>query len=410
MSATAARRIEIGVSSALRPARRLSGLERAWLTADSLEPPFAFALVFEGRGDLSEARWRDALDRASAANPGCRVRLAGVLGWTRWEITARTPTLRAVESDWDGRSPAGAAFLERPFDARGGEVVEVVLLPGDEARPDRVAVRVLHAAMDGRGVLAFAEDLLAAVNGREPIGSAAGPQTDAGLARDAGGQPAEAPPRTWASPTGPASATRGGTTWARVSLDGSFKRLLPRAVAALWAASRAHTDGPLRLEIPVDLRRHAPGLRSTANLSGIFPLTLEAPPDLQSLDAAIRQAVEGLDYCGAPLRAGIARWLPLSLLARGGRDGAAEGLETDLFEVSATLSNMGRLALETLGGPVFAPERAYIIPPGNQGLPLLMVLTGHERGLEICAAGPLALCGEGRLEALLTAMAEALRG
>lgn len=78
--------------------------------------------------------------------------------------------------------------------------------------------------------------------------------------------------------------------------------------------------------------------------------------------------------------------------------------------MSATLSNLGRLDLEAMGGPAFRPERAFILPPGNQGLPLLMVLVGHARGLEIAAAGPRALCGDGRLEALLADMAGFIRG
>jgi hypothetical protein len=387
--------------------RPLSGLERAWLTADRMAPPFALTLVIEGEGDTDEARWRAALAQASAANPGCRLRLTGALGWTRWREVEAPPPLTRLVCDWDGRGPAGAPFLAAPLGSRRGAPVEVLLLPG---QTPRVVLRVLHALMDGRGVLAFAEDLVRCVNGQPPIGSVAGPQTDEDLARAAGGAPAPAPARAWGSPTGASSGASGGT-WARVRVEGRQRQLMPRALAALWTASRAWTDAPLRVEVPVDLRRYAPGLRSTANLSGILALALEGPeaPEVDALAAALAAAVDAGEACGAPLRAAGVRWLPLGLLTRGGLRGAREGLSTGRYEVSATVSTLGRQALSGWGEARFRARRAFVIPPASPGLPLLAVLSGDEEGLEICGAAPAALGDGGRLKGLLERWAEGLR-
>jgi hypothetical protein len=268
---------------------------------------------------------------------------------------------------------------------------------------------VLHGAMDGRGLLHLAEDLLRCVNGLAPIGAEAGPTTDMDLAATlAAPRPTKAP-RHYAAPTGPAREAPGVARRHRVRLQGCYHDLLPRALIALWRASRAFTEGPLRIDLPVDMRRHAPDLRSTANLSGITATDLEYEPSIEDLRARTREALDANLEAGVPAGASALRWFPLWLATGIAMAGAREGERTHRFEISATVSNLGRLDLDALSGPVFRVTRAAVMPPANPGLPLLIVLTGDDEGVEICGASMATWADEGRLEGLLEGMARAIR-
>ena len=145
--------------------RPLSGVERLWLAAASIAPPFANQIVLEGRFEqaLSDAlpRWREAMRVVAAALPGSRSRLEGRGVRTRWVSDGPLPQVLCVDGTrWSGESGEGAVFLDDRFDARSGPISNVLLVRGS---PARVVVRSLHAAMDGRGTLVLAEALMAAL-------------------------------------------------------------------------------------------------------------------------------------------------------------------------------------------------------------------------------------------------------
>lgn len=90
------------------------------------------------------------MGRASAGNPGSRLILRGHLGSCRWVDSGKTPPVREIDgSRWDGLGPVGAPFLQEPLSPIKGPMCEVLLIHGD---PLRVAFRVHHGVMDGRGI------------------------------------------------------------------------------------------------------------------------------------------------------------------------------------------------------------------------------------------------------------------
>lgn len=378
-----------------RLSRPLTGLERVWLVADRAWPPFVNQLVVEGDGTLDPDAWRRALDTLLPAWPGARARLHGALGWTRWVDDGAPPTVTTV--DWDGASP-----LPGRLDPWSGPVAEVLLAPGD---PARVVLRTHHAAFDGRAAWALAEDLGAALRGEPVRGATFDGVTDTALAGP-GPAPPEPPPDA-ALPTGPGTGEV-GTVWRRVSLPRVTGPVLPRALLALSRAAASFTDAPLRVSVPVDLRRHAPGLRAAANLTGFVRVPLDATSTVASVDTLLRAALDAHEELGPVRLADRLRGVPVAWMERAGRAAARDALRTGRAATSATLSNLGRTDPAVLAAPGFRPRRLFWIPPAGPGTPLFLTLTGHPEGVELCAGMPLALASGGRLDALLAGMAAVL--
>lgn len=388
----------------IEPYRRpLSPTERVWLVADRLCPPFVNQLVLEGDGALEPGPWRAAMAVAAAANPGARVRLRGFLGRTYWVDSGDPPPVRVVDgSGWTGRTPEGAPFLLDPLDPRRGPTTELLLVGG---APSRVILRTHHAVMDGRGTLAFAEDLFHALR-QEPVVGHIDTVTDLDLSRRLGGRRQPPPREVHLAPTGaPTGVVARAGWWHRVTLPGRPSRLLPRLACAIAAAARSHGEGPVRVDVPVDLRPSAPGVRSTANLTGILPLEISpahTPEDVQGvLRAALDRHAEA-DYAVTlePLRG-----IPVGLMAWVGRAAARKCHRRARYGSSAVLSNLGVLPLERFAAEgIWASGVGWFLPPAGLATTLFVALSGHAGGVEICASAPDVLAGGARLEALLESL------
>ncbi len=387
--------------------RPLSGVERLWLAADRIAPPFVNQMVIEGTSSRPAdlGRWRRAVTRILPAQPGCKVRLAGSLRRSRWVADGRPP--RVVEVDgslWDGLSPAGAPFLTRPLSPRAGRTVEILLVR--HADTPRVVVRTHHAALDGRGTALLAEGLFASLRGDPvPAATSSGP-TDFELAAELDVKAEQAPERDCLPPFRGVTAGFGaGVTWLRRRVDGPVRR--PLAVMAL-AVARAVGE-PCRVDVPVDLRRQRPGLSSSANLTGLLRLRVDPSSALEAVDRDLQRGVREGEAGAFVLGADQVRGIPMGLMIRGGRDAARHSLSLGRFETSATLSNLGRIDLARLSCPEFRARRAFFVPPGSPGLPLFVAMTGDPEGVEVCASAPVGLASDGRLAALLDELVARLR-
>jgi hypothetical protein len=197
------------------------------------------------------------------------------------------------------------------------------------------------------------------------------------------------------------------TTWARRSLPRAGSALLPRTLVALArAALRADApDAPdpdafLRVSVPVDLRRHAPG-PAAGNLTGFVRLRVDAADTPSSVAAALAAALAAREEF-APVRlADRTRAVPLAWMAHAGRASARRALAAGRGPTSATVSNLGRQDPAALSHPGFRARRVFWIPPSGLGTPLFVLLAGHPEGVEICAGAPSSLAADGRLDGLL---------
>lgn len=385
--------------------RPVSGVERLWLAAARIAPPFLNQVFVEGEGDLGLESARRAAEIASSAQPGSRVALGGALAWSRWRDSGQPVAVREVQApDWDGRSDLGApALREAPPDGP----CEILLV---RARRTWVVVRSRHAVMDGRGTLLFAEAFFAALRGEPPQPVPITPVTDADLALGRGRHGESAPPRDCGAP-GLTGRDDEALHWARVTVQASARGLLPRLALAL--AQRTDPGTRCRIDVPVDLRRHRPDLVSNANLTGLIRLSADShrgvADPLRSLSGELSRRVERNEEADFVLAARPLRWVPVRWMQNLGARAATEAVAAGRFGTSATLSNVGRVDLSAMSGPDFAARACFMVPPGSPSLPLFLGITGGAAGLELVGAAPGAVASRESLAELLDELGRALQ-
>lgn len=390
-------------------------MERLWLGVADICPPFTVQLVVEGAPEtgedgVSQAVLEEAVGLAAAVHPGVRLVLRGHLSWSRWEARLAPPPVRVVDGRrWSGRDERGAPFLLTPLPP-SGPTVEVLLVEGT---PRRLVFRGHHSVVDGRGLLTFAEDVFRALRGEPCLGADLG-LVDRDLARELQ-TPGRGPSRpSHVPPTGAGRAVARGTPmpWRRVRYEGSPRRLLPRLALAVHAASRRYTDGPLRIEVPVDLRRHLPeGVRTTANFTGSAQVdlvdVLDAPDPIEAFTERIRAEAASPSAADPVIDTWVFRYLPRAtsrrILSRVRRQGLSGKVPT-----SAVLSNLGRYPLARLSAPAHVASTWFWVPSGGPVVPLFILITGDGVGVDLSVGMSPELASEGRLDGLLEGIVEHL--
>ena len=387
--------------------RTLSGMERLWLVADRLHPPFVNQMVLEGEGTIRPDRpWPRILADVADAQPAARARLTGHLGWSQWLPDGPLPTvIEADGSAWDGHGPDGAPQLAMPLDPRHGPSCQIVVLHGS---PARVVIRTHHALMDGQGTLLLARALFAVLRGESAPPADLGPLNDAALARRIGASRERIPRSDSLAPQGPAEGAEMRVTWMRRRIDGRPARLLPTLAVALVRMAR---PGPFNVAVPVDLRRHAPDIATSANLTGLLRLPMHdlvARPDPVAATAAyLADRVPTTEAAAVVLASEFGRRLPIGAMAALAHLDARRALRQGRYGSAAVLSNLGRVPLDAFSADCFGARRCFFIPPGNPGLPLFLAMAGDADGVELCATAPTPLATDGRLRALLDGLVAA---
>jgi hypothetical protein len=405
-------RSTVTVSGTHPSGRRLSGIDRFWLVADRQHPPFVNQMVLEGEGyPVPPQPWSKIMTSIAEAQPSLRARLHGRLTRCRWEADGPLAPVRELEAPgWLGHGPEGAPFLRDSLNPSTGPTCEVLVVKGSLTR---VIIRTHHALMDGQGTLLMARGFFAALRGEEPPRAELGPMNDAILMRSLGVPPQRMLPTDSVAPQGPPDGAEMRVTWVRRRVEGRFSALLPRIAIALARWHPLPEGRTFRITVPVDLRRYAPGLSSSGNLTGLVRLEvaehLRAPDPLQSLTRALTEGIERRDAGGSSVAAEFARFLPISFMGRVARWGSQQALRKATFGPAATLSNLGKLAMEDFSGAGFSARRCFFVPPGNPSLPVFLAITGDSTGVELCATVPVSLATHGRDVELCDVMERALK-
>lgn len=393
----------------LEQSRPVFGIERLWSAVAHICPPFTVQLVVEGAAvegerPLDPPGLQRAVAEAARAHPGVRLRREGHLGWSRWRAFGGAPPVRVVDGQrWSGRDEQGAPFLQLPL-TPGGPTVEVLLVRGPVMR---VVFRGHHAVVDGRGLLHFAEDVFAVLRGEPPRGATLD-VVDLELARTLGGKGRGREKPEWSMPTGMPRPVPRGTPmpWRRVRFEGSTRRFLPRLALAVHHASRAYTQEPLQIEVPVDLRRHLPeGVHTTANITGgariDMPAVVDAPDPVDAFVTMLKEGAAHPDAAAPIVDTQLFRWLPTRTSVRLLRKVRAKSLETGKAGTSAILSNLGRYPLARLSCPRHTASSWFWVPSGGPVVPLFILVTGDGQGVELSVGMSPELATDGRLDGLV---------
>jgi NRPS condensation-like uncharacterized protein len=393
--------------------RPLSTIERYYVSCDSevngrLHTPCVNQMVVEGHGDIDSEKLRAAVTKASVANPGSRVKLAGRLGFSRWVDSDHSTPLRIVHSHWDGRNNDDADFLLQPLPTRTGPTSEVVLVHSDNNK-HFIIFRTHHGAMDGRGTLHFANDVFRCLRGEQPIGEnsnindmqLAQSLNDHAKADDLGPDVAAA--------TGAAKTVEHAegkpSRWIRQTLTGKHKGLLAKVALEIARFTRLNGEDTVRFQIPVDMRPHKEGLNSTANLTGGIVVNVSLDTTAADWNTDIRQQLAEKKEAEIPrffkfFPFHLLNWVPTSVIRSSNDKLVKKRRLNSVFRTTGVISNLGLLKVEEFSGPGFNASKSYFIPPEFETTALFVTLSGHPDGVEILMRVPPQLDG-GRMQEMM---------
>lgn len=393
--------------------RPLSTIERYYVSCDSevngrLHTPCVNQMVVEGHGNIDSEKLRAAVTKASIANPGSRVKLAGRLGFSRWVDSDHSTPLRIVHSHWDGRNNDDADFLLQPLPTRTGPTSEVVLVHSDNNK-HFIIFRTHHGAMDGRGTLHFANDVFRCFRGEEAIGENSN-INDMQLAQSLNDH-------AKADDLGPDVAAATGTVkaveheegkpsrWIRQTLTGKHKGLLAKVALEIARFTRLNGEDSVRFQIPVDMRPHKEGLNSTANLTGGIVVNVSLDTTADDWNKDIRQQLAEKKEAEIPrffkfFPFHLLNWVPTSVIRSSNDKLVKKRRLNSVFRTTGVISNLGLLKVEDFSGPEFNASKSYFIPPEFETTALFVTLSGHPQGVEILMRVPPQLDG-GRMQVMM---------
>ncbi|MEU9360148.1 hypothetical protein AB0D35_18815 [Streptomyces sp. NPDC048301] len=322
--------------------RRISQIERGYLNAAATGTPQLIQMVVEGEGHIDPDALRDAVRAACLAGPGLTVRRRGAA----WKADGPLPPVVELPP-----SDFGSPFHLRDLDVVTGPVCELGLTEGPVTR---LVVRASHIVTDGRGLRQWIADVFRVLRGEEPVGAA--DTADDTHFRTAAGKvaPAPAPARLEGLPAvlgeGPADGT---PLWIRRRVPACPSAVTARIAAAV---SRRLPAGSGRLVVPVDLRRHDPAVRSSANLTSQVVLDLRRDDHWKRLHGEIvGSLLRKRDV--AVLDRDFLRSNPFANSLREARD-----LDGTRFPCTAIVSDHGRVDTDDYRTPSFTPTGFFTLP------------------------------------------------
>ncbi|QES58142.1 hypothetical protein DEJ51_31685 [Streptomyces venezuelae] len=366
----------------------MSPTERLYLAAGDARGDMALRVVVEGAGVPAAEDLRAALARAAESCPGSRLVRAGAM----WSACGPLPQVRydvPRAGAYTDSAPGTVALPAGPSRRTEPPGCEVLIVPGADGTATTAVFSASHAVMDGHGALTWVREVFRALRG-EPARPALDADTDAGLLRRLGStrtRPAPVPPRR--SPLGPADGNGRPlrTLWLRRTLPGRRPALTARLAQALTDAAGLDT----RVMVPVDLRRHRPGIAATGNLS--LPLFLDLRPgeDWTGAHTRLLTALAGDRELAAGFETALAP-LPRPVTAALLRSAQAVASRTDRHLASAVVSHLGRLDLADFSGGGFTASTVYALPVHAPLVPLSLVAaesgTATEITLGVRGGGP----------------------
>jgi len=389
-----------------RYSRKVSPIERASLVLNEF-CNYNCDIIVEGNGTLSVDALCSAVEKAAQVNPGSRVRLRGVLGFSRWVDSGIAPEVREVHAPaWDGRSERNAAFLDDRFDPlAGGPICRMIYLPGN---PMRIVFRALHAAVDGRSLLHWIEEVFRALRGEPLLGS---PCTyiDWDIMRkfqDKVDRQAQEPPSTQPNlpviPCSPRCDMRLRYIWRTVVLPKIVHNVLAKFAIFLAEHARLHAQGRVCFTVPVDLRTLREEVLSLGNLTGYLGIPIEPGNTTRDFSRQLSLRVRNYSDCYRPDLMKKLPWIPMRTIRRE----IARNMQRSLYEpvpdaMSAGVVSLGNFPLENLSAPNFTPLQLIPIP-GFVGK-LNVVTIYNERETVSTFAAPQSYNGDGQLDGLLDA-------
>lgn len=360
------------------------------------DPPREIVFVIDGEVDGTLIPWQSAIDKVVDVNPGTRLRLVGKRQRARWRSDGLGPRLRIIEHcDWDGHSEIGSEFIDATALSLEEGLTSELIVAGT-GKATKVIFRVLHAVMDGMGVMHFFQELFRALRGEVLLGTNAG-FSDVDLMQRVRSQARPLSRKCPACLTGDARGNERGHTWRRISLSGPQSNLLARTAIAVAEFARTGNAVPVRIAVPVNLRRHLSSLMATMNFSSMIHLDIRPADTAESLRQRLHEMLDRNADAVYYKWVELIRYLPLAWLDRLVTRTIDQYASPKLLE-TAVLSNLGNFERRTLSAPGFNAVCLYGIPIESN---LFSIAFGLQGRVEMTVGMTRVLASGGRLDAFV---------
>jgi hypothetical protein len=396
----------------MRYTRKLSPVERFSLALNEIYH-YDLNVVVEGRGSLAVEQLRDAVQRAAEANPGTRVRLRSFLGFSKWVDSGIPPEVRELHGvQWDARSEAGAEFLEQGFSPLSdGPVFDVLLVHGLDGMC-RIVLRACHAAVDGRGMRHWVEEVFRALRGEPLLGAPATEREIDVMKKFQDKIPEKVkrsnndllPASLPFSLPGPHQNAGHRYVWRCLTVASDAGNALPRMAVFLAEYARRDGDGPVSFTIPVDLRSLREPLLSTGNVTGRIHVVVDSDDSPRKVMKKIAQKLRDYTDCWIPPVAYIVPWMSISRVVKEVRKLYARGLYNTTPDLpTACLVSIGPTPLELFSCADFTATNFIGMPVFVGKMNVVFCNLGEQ--MVITFAVPEAYNNVGQLDALVAACA-----
>ncbi|MCX4744033.1 amino acid adenylation domain-containing protein [Kitasatospora sp. NBC_01287] len=325
-----------------------------WLLASLRGQVPVIQLAVEGDGELSSEVLAAAVAAASESCPGARLVRRG----RQWVDSRLAPAVRVVAAADFDRDTLDSPLLCTPLTGDRGPSCEVLLVEG---APSTVVFRAFHGVMDGRGTLLWAQEVFRALRGETLLGAPSrlnDQQLMDGLASELpDGLPeiAARPESRWPSPLGGVPPRPRGVVWRRRTVDGTHPAATAKVATVL---AEAYGAGTGRFAVPVDLRRHVPEIRSTANLATSVILDVLEGDGWEEVHHRLLTALSERQELASRTDPGLLK-LPLRALRLMAGSADAKAAKQDCYDSMAFLSHLGTVDLADFSADGFEAATLY---------------------------------------------------
>ncbi|PTU33016.1 hypothetical protein [Stenotrophobium rhamnosiphilum] len=362
--------------------------------------------IFRGEGRISAERWQAALDQVTAVNPGLRLRLVGDGFRARWLNDGQPTRLRIVEDcSWDARSSDGADFVyETVLSLNDGLTSELLVMHQPNNRM-LVMLRGHHAVMDGKGAMHFMSELFHALRGEPLLGTNVA-FSDVDVMMSVGAVRSTSRHIKTVAMTGMPQGMARGDDWRLLDLGAPQKNMLGRIVEAMVEFTHQHSDLPVSIGVPVDLRRHVPGLISTANFTNMLLVRMEKGEGAEDFKRKLHEMLDQKMETLYPSILDIFKWLPLSWLDRLVSRNEKNYHQRKALE-TAVVSNLGRFNSVDFSCDGFRMDGMVVVPLTGS---VFAGLAGVDDRVELAINIPRVLSSNGRFDAFEAFLKKRLAG
>ena len=342
--------------------------ERLYQIGESIFHPFALQYTIMGKGNIALEELHIQVNRLASLFPVLSLQLKG----NSWYSTGNKPQIivheGAFPKNWND------PIFHKRLHAEMGQCAEFHLFQHENST---LIFRILHSAMDAKGVQMILKSLFALMRGEEVVGEAEFKSdmfARASLSKQ-GSTIRENYKLRWPGFSLPReSPTHYYTEIIRLEhqVDASLAKWASCYVSALGKEAR--------LMIPVDLRRHAALSDSASNLTLPVYLHIEPEQHWQDIQASLLKALVNHEELARERLEGIAQMAPGALLRWVILHTLKKSVKTGQFPMSGILSDNGFMDLADLSTDKFIATDVISLPVYVPLAPCCFTALHHSNG------------------------------